>query len=224
LGSCYNFYTWAEQLEEFAEQVVKPLDGKVVLVANSIGSMSALQAAVDKPHVFDGVFIINPNFRELHVAETPALFHPVLRVIQAGLRTFGNPLFNALAKPETVKQILREPYKVADAVTDELVEVLLTPLLEPGSAEVVFDLLSYSSGPLPEQLLQEVQAKVEVVFGDKDPWTPPARVLALERFGAQRVTPIPDVGHCPHDEAPEIVNPMMVDFVNRVVSTRQHKS
>ena len=31
-------------------------------------------------------------------------------------------------------------------MTDELVDVLLTPLLSPGAADVVFDTLSYSAG------------------------------------------------------------------------------
>ena len=36
----------------------------------------------------------------------------------------------------------------------QLVDVLLTPLLTEGASDVVFDTLSYSAGPLPEQLLQ----------------------------------------------------------------------
>ena len=49
---------------------------------------------------------------------------------------------------------------------------------------------------------------------EADPWTPPARVRALERFHSVRsVVGLPGVGHCPHDEAPELVNPMIVDFV-----------
>ena len=101
-------------------------------------------------------------------------------------------------------------------VTDELVDVLLTPLLDEGAADVVFDTLSYSAGPLPEPLLADARlaAPVSVVFGEADPWTPPARVRALERFpSVQRVVGLPGVGHCPHDEAPEQVNPLTVDFV-----------
>ena len=101
-------------------------------------------------------------------------------------------------------------------VTDELVDVLLTPLLSPGAADVVFDTLSYSAGPLPEPLLEDerLQAAVQICFGEADPWTPPARVRALERFRSVRsVVGLPGVGHCPHDEAPELVNPMIVDFV-----------
>ena len=53
-------------------------------------------------------------------------------------------------------------------------------------------------------------------WGEKDPWTPAERVLGLSRFPTvERVVPLPDVGHCPHDEAPELVNPLLVDFVRR---------
>lgn len=74
----------------------------------------------------------------------------------------------------------------------------------------------FSAGPLPEPLLedQRLQAAVQICFGEADPWTPPARVRALERFPSVRsVVGLPGVGHCPHDEAPELVNPMIVDFV-----------
>lgn len=86
LGSCYNFYTWAEQIADFTAEVVAPANGKAVLVANSIGTISALQAAVDHPQRFDGVFAISPNFRELHAAETPAFVQPYVRSLQVRLQ------------------------------------------------------------------------------------------------------------------------------------------
>jgi pimeloyl-ACP methyl ester carboxylesterase len=106
--------------------------------------------------------------------------------------------------------------------------VLLNPLLEPGSAAVVFDTLSYSAGPLPEQLLREVSCPVEVVYGLDDPWTPAARVEKLATLDGEtrgwgavkKVTALKGVGHCPHDEAPELVNPLVVDFVKRIAEAR----
>ena len=223
----YNFYTWAEQLNDFAAEVAGA-DAGVTLIANSIGSISALQAAIDQPERISGVAIVNPNFRELHVAEQPALLRPIVmpavRAVQSALRENGQPLFDALAKPGTVKQILREPYADADQVTDELVDVLLTPLLGDGAADVVFDTLSYSAGPLPEQQLQDprLTAPVSVVWGEDDPWTPRERVLALDRFErVERVVPLAGVGHCPHDEAPQLVNPILVDFVKRTSGAAQ---
>jgi pimeloyl-ACP methyl ester carboxylesterase len=185
LGSIYNFYTWAEQITEFVEEVIKPSDGKVSLVCNSIGTISSLQASIDRPDIFDSCFIINPNFRELHVAESPAIIQPLVRGIQTWLRKNGQPIFNALATPETVKNILKEPYAIKEAVTDELVDVLLSPLLQAGSADVVFDTLSYSAGPLPEQQLQDPALNdtvIEICYGDKDPWTPLPRVQALSKY------------------------------------------
>ena len=147
LGSCYNFYTWAELCQDFVKDIAlkdKSEETKCSLICNSIGTMTSLQAAIDSPNIFDGVFVVNPNFRELHSAEVPfpSLSMPVIRTVQKQLREKGHPLFNTLATPSTVKQILMEPYAVTEAVDDELVEVLLDPLLTDGAADVVFDTLS----------------------------------------------------------------------------------
>jgi len=227
-NSVYNFFTWAEQLTDFVEQVAKPGDSKTILVCNSIGTISSLQASIDRPDIFDACYIINPNFRELHVAESPKFLQPIVKVVQSWLRSNGQGIFDTLAKPNTVKNILQEPYHVSNTVTDELVDVLLSPLLREGSADVVFDTLSYSAGPLPEQQLQSEALRntiVEICYGVEDPWTPPLRVQGLERYDpVKAVIPLENVGHCPHDEAPELVNPLIIDFVNRVVESRSMNS
>ena len=42
-------------------------------------------------------------------------------------------------------------------------------------------------------------------------------MLALERFASvERVIPLSQVGHCPMDESPGVVNPIIVDFVKEV--------
>ena len=123
-----------------------------------------------------------------------------------------------------MKQILQEPYVVTEAIDDVLVDVLLTPLLTPGASDVVFDTLSYSAGPLPEQQLREdafpkANVPVWICYGSKDPWTPPARVDGLADIqSVEKVVRIDGVGHCPHDEAPELVNPILLEFLDRIES------
>jgi len=232
LDSCYNFYTWAEQICDFTKDVVlssadddDDAEAKATLVCNSIGTISSLQSVIDQPHLFNGVLVVTPNFRELHAAEmaVPAFTMPVLRFVQRSLRENGRPLFDALAKPDTVKQILREPYRKRDNLDDELVDVLLAPLLTEGAASVVFDTLSYSAGPLPEQQLDELgnsqdddnDVPVWVCYGDADPWTPAKRVEGLlRRRPVRKVVRFEGVGHCPHDEAPELVNPLLKEFLD----------
>mmetsp|Transcript_32010 Transcript_32010/g.75040 ORF Transcript_32010/g.75040 Transcript_32010/m.75040 type:complete len:415 (+) Transcript_32010:52-1296(+) len=224
LGSPYNFYTWSEQLRDFTKEVIGAQ--QTTLVANSIGSISALQAAIDDPDLYNGVFIVNPNFRELHVTEQPDFLVPVTTSVQSLLREYGKGLFDFLATPDTVTTILKEPYYNASQVTPELVDVLLTPLLIEGSAEVVFDTLSYSAGPLPEQQLADpgLRCPVRICWGEEDPWTPCARVRALERFSSvDDVLPLKGIGHCPHDEAPDVVNPLIINFVQNLHAQRDEK-
>jgi len=220
LQSCYNFYTWADQIMDFTRDVIK---SDTTLVCNSIGTISSFQAVIDDPELFDGVFVVNPNYRELHVSEQlfPNLAMPVLRTIQKLLREKGHGLFKSLAKPDTVRQILKEPYHVTEAVDDTLVQVLLDPLLTQGAADVVFDTLSYSAGPLPEQQLQDSSftKPIWVCYGKQDPWTPSKRVEILRTFNTrcvEQIFAIDGAGHCPHDEAPEIVNPLLLEFLQRV--------
>lgn len=224
LESCYNFYTWGEQIADFAREVVRA--ETCTLVANSIGTISALQAASDVG--FDGVFVVNPNFRELHAAEVPfsSFALPVIRGVQKVLREKGQGLFDFLAKPEYVREILKEPYERVDAIDDTLVDVLLDPLLTKGASDVVFDTLSYSAGPLPEvQLRSLTDVPVWICYGDKDPWTPAERVESLIHLqSVERVVKLKDVGHCPHDEAPELVNPLILEFLERIQTRKGTKS
>jgi pimeloyl-ACP methyl ester carboxylesterase len=252
LRSPYNFYTWAEQLADFTRDVIHAdilhnSDDckKVTLISNSIGTMSSLQSIIDEPYLYNGIFIINPNFRELHMAEVPfsPITMPLVRTLQSTLRENGHGLFKTLATPSTVKTILKEPYSVVDAIDDELVSVLLQPLLTEGADDVVFDTLSDSAGPLPEQQLRSKNFPVSevcpvwVAYGKDDPWTPAKRVEALGRMivqrsrldesgkvvdtdvdemAVERVIGLVGAGHCPHDEVPEKVNELILEFLDRL--------
>ena len=224
--SPYNFYTWSELLSDFCRDVVSK-KGDVTLVSNSIGTNTVLQAVIDAPELYNGVCVVTPNFRELHSAEVafPQLSMPLIQTVQKALRENGQPLFDALATKSTVKQILKEPYKVQEAVDDTLVDVLLDPLLLEGASNVVFDTLSYSAGPLPEQQLASFPDKpVWICYGKDDPWTPPARVDALlNKPTVERVVGWDKVGHCPHDEAPELVNPFLLEFLEQHGAKKQNQ-
>ena len=71
---------------------------------------------------------------------------------------------------QAVRNILQQCYANPNAVTDELVDVILKPGLQPGAADVFLDFISYSGGPTPEALMRDVQVPVSVVWGAEDPW------------------------------------------------------
>lgn len=224
LGSFYNFYTWSEQVCDFTRDIVLASNTgaeKATLVGNSKGTLVSLQAAMDSPDLYNGAFLINPTFREQHSAETPKFMMPLTNAVQRWLRNHGHGLFDKVAKPDIIKKILKEPYAVTSAVDDQLVEALLTPLLSSGAKDVVFDMLSYTGGPLIEQQLQDVafpkSIPISIAYGTADPWLPVARTNALSKLPTvDKVIPLPGLGHCPHDESEAMVNPLLVEFIEHI--------
>lgn len=56
-----------------------------------------------------------------------------------------------------MRNILCQCYNDMSQVTDELVQIILEPGLEPGAADVFLEFICYSEGPLPEELLPQVK-------------------------------------------------------------------
>lgn len=101
-----------------------------------------------------------------------------------------------------------------------MVECILKPGLEPGAPDVFLDFISYSGGPLPEDLMPRVTCPLWLVWGEEDPWEKVewgrdlAKIPTVSRF-----VPLPGAGHCPQDEAPQMVNPLILEFVETYAAT-----
>jgi pimeloyl-ACP methyl ester carboxylesterase len=214
-NALYNFENWGLQLRDFVAQVVGE---PAVLSCNSVGGLAGLQAAGDDSSLILAVQVINISLRMLHVDKQASWQRPAVRALQRALRTtgLGPAFFGQIATRQGVASVLKQCYGDAAAVTDELVDVILTPGLQEGAVHVFLDFISYSSGPLPETLLQSCPVPVSVIWGEADPWEKLewgrefAKYEAVEEFVS-----LPGVGHCPQDEAPHLVNPLILSFVAR---------
>jgi pimeloyl-ACP methyl ester carboxylesterase len=213
----YTFETWGQQIADFCREVVGE---PVFLVGNSIGCIVAMQAAVDNPDIARGVAMLNCSLRLLHDRKRESLpwyrrFGTPLLQRVLSFQAVGNFFFNQLAKPKTVRKILLKAYANSEAVTDELVDILMSPASDPGAVAVFLAFTSYSSGPLPEDLLPKLPCPAIFVWGAADPWEP----IDLGREFANypqvlKFIPIEGVGHCPQDEAPHIINPILQDWIS----------
>lgn len=212
----YTFETWAQQIGDFCREVVGE---PAFLVGNSIGCIAAMQAAVDFPEITRGVALLNCSLRLLHDRKRATLpWHrrsgaPIVQKILA-FKLIGQLFFSQIAKPKVVKKILLQAYKRPEAVTDELVEMLMAPALDPGAVDVFLAFTRYSQGPLPEDLLPILPCPAIILWGTDDPWEPLDLGRELAKFPqVEKFIPLEGLGHCPQDEAPELVNPILIDWI-----------
>ncbi len=218
----YSFETWGQQVVAFLQEVV---NGPAFLVGNSIGGVVALQAATLAPDQSLGVILLDCALRQIHDRKLDSqplvrrLGRPWLKQLLQN-RSLVHGLFGLIAKPGVIRSVLRQAYGNPEAVTDELVELLLAPARDPGAADVFWAFINNFTGPLPEDLLPQIICPALILWGTADPWEPIALGRQLAEFPAvEAFIPLEGAGHCPQDEVPEVVNRHLLDWVARHAST-----
>ncbi|MEO0854252.1 MAG: alpha/beta fold hydrolase [Cyanobacteria bacterium J06648_11] len=215
----YTFELWGEQLSAFCRDIVgKP----ATLVGNSVGAIVVMQAAVACPELAASTVAINCSLRLLHERKRDRLSliqqwgTPLVQAL-LNVKPIGRAFFNQIATPKALRNILHQAYVRPEAVTDELIDLLLEPARDPGAADVFVAFISYASGPLAEDLLPQLTCPALIIWGEDDPWEPVnlARSLACFPQVKEFVT-IPRAGHCPMDEAPDEVNALLLEWGARL--------
>ncbi|MGF1492635.1 MAG: alpha/beta fold hydrolase, partial [Microcoleaceae cyanobacterium] len=218
----YRFETWGQQIVDFClEIVVEP----AFLVGNSIGCIAAMQAAVIDPEIAIQLALLNCSLRLLHErkrSEIPWYRGVGTDIAQAVLRQrwVSQFFFKQVATPGNVRKVLLQAYHQPEAVTDELVEMLLIPSKEPTAVDVFMAFTGYSQGPLPEDLLPILPCPAIILWGAADPWEPIEMGRAFADYEpVKQFIPLEGVGHCPQDEAPELVNSILLEWIESALAS-----
>ena len=98
----------------------------------------------------------------------------------------------------------------------------ISPASDPGAAAVFLAFTAYSQGPLAEDLLPKLPCPAIILWGTDDPWEPVelGRELAEYPQVIKFIT-LEGIGHCPQDEAPELVNPILQDWISEFSENRE---
>ncbi len=221
----YCFDLWAAQVADFVtacvhgERPQRPLH----LIGNSIGAVVALNTArllAERGMPAEQVVLIDCAQRTLdekRIAELPPwerAGRPALMQL-VRQRWLLAALFGVLARPSFIRGVLRQAYPSGANVDEQLVALLHRPATDPGAVESFRGFVNLFNDHLAPDLLAALALPVRMLWGGSDPWEAPAeaRRWADTYDCVRELRVLEGLGHCPHDEAPERVNPILLEWL-----------
>jgi pimeloyl-ACP methyl ester carboxylesterase len=221
----YSVALWVEQVYDFWRTFIGQ---PVVLVGNSIGSLVCMAAAAAHPDMVQGIVMMSLHDPGMRVEAVPPLLRPAIAAIEnlvispLVLKT----LFKLVRRPSVVRKWAAIAYANPEAVTDELVEILTGPAQDRGSAQAFYALfkgmMSAQFGPSVKHVLSNLEIPMLLIWGQKDRMIPSNLVRPsqfVEYNPKLQLIELDNAGHCPHDECPDQVNQIILDWI---VSWRTH--
>ena len=217
----YCFDNWSQQVNDFCQEIInKP----VLLIGNSIGGVIALNTSKLLSHKCLGVILIDCAQRTMddkRLAEQSLLMRflrPVIKTI-VRQRILSSNLFKNAANKAFIKKILNVAYPSGNNIDKELVDMLFKPTQGKGASEAFRGFINLFDDYLAPDLLRQLNIPVHLIWGDKDPWEPvkEAKEWYKNYDCIKSLNIIPDAGHCPHDEMPEKVNPVLKKIIQEAI-------
>ena len=97
--------------------------------------------------------------------------------------------------------------------------MLLEPAKREGAAESFRGFINLFDDYLATHLLERITMPVHLIWGEKDPWEPIEEAKRWESIYkcVKSLDVIPKAGHCPHDEMPEKVNPVIKKIIQEAI-------
>lgn len=219
----YKVELWVEQVYDFWRTFIQR---PVVLVGNSIGSLVTLTAAAMHPDMVQGIVMLSLPDLSLRQEAIPKILRPAIAAVE---NLFASPLllktiFRIVRRPRVVRRWASIAYANSEAITDELVDILVGPAQDRGSAQAFSAILKAMIGaqfsPPVKTMLPDLNIPILLIWGQQDRMIPPAFASQFAAYNpnAQLLT-LDNAGHCPHDECPEEVNQAILTWLDSFLST-----
>ena len=228
----YGGELWKDQIVSYVKERIKR---RTVIVGNSLGGYAALAAGAALKSESAGVVLLNAAgyfSDESLTSEPKELSARIRKMIATGIsrdllvKWFIYPLiqrliFENLRRPNVIRSTLKQVYIDSTNVDDYLIESIRRPSLDPGAFKVfqkVFQARGLKGKPIDE-LFQDLQAPLLLLWGDSDPWLRNAKLkqdkfrLFAQKASLQVKEVLLNAGHCPHDEVPDLVNKEMLTWL-----------
>jgi pimeloyl-ACP methyl ester carboxylesterase len=126
-----------------------------------------------------------------------------------------NPLFRLIRRPAVIRFWAKQAYVSAHIVDDDLVEILSHPAHQPRAARALVAMTrSQKEFPTAKTILPQLSIPILLIWGQQDRLVPPFLGPLFTQFNPKlQLVELANAGHCPHDECPEEVNRIILDWI-----------
>lgn len=218
----YQIYLWVEQVYDFWRTFIRQ---PVVLVGNSIGSLVALAAAARHPEMVQSMVMMSLPDPSLEQEAIPEPLRPVVAVIKSLVASppLLKTLFRVIRRPSFVRRWAAIAYANPNAVTDELVDILVGPAYDRRAAQAFSSIFramtSAQFSPSVKTLLPTLNIPMLLIWGQQDRMVPPKLADQLTKYNPNlQLLKLNNAGHCPHDECPEQVNQAILGWIDKRIT------
>ncbi len=186
--------------------LIDELNTPAVVIGNSMSAGSAALVAAERPELVDGLVLLGPVVRN---GATNRMQHAMLRLAMSRLWASAS-----------WKAYLPKLYAGRRPIDfDEYRNAVVASLRRRGYAKA-FSLTSRTTHAPAEACLGDVSAPTLVVMGEQDPDFPDPMAEAswIAEALNGRVVLVPEAGHYPQSQRPDITTPAVLEFLSEVTS------
>ncbi len=214
----YSVHLWVEQIYDFWKAFIRQ---PVILIGNSLGSLITLAAAAKYPEMVKGVVMMSLPDPNIEKEAIPEFLYPLVAKIKGLVANplVIKPIFHLLRQPSILRRGVILAYANPESVTEELIDIFAKPPQDRGSLRAFTALVKSRNNPdySPDvkEMLSNLKTPTLLIWGDKDRIISPALAseFASRNENLQLIT-LENVGHFPHDEHPEKVNQVILDWID----------
>ncbi|XP_043719936.1 uncharacterized hydrolase YugF isoform X2 [Telopea speciosissima] len=222
-GFAYTMEVWAQLILDFLDEIIQ---NPAVLMGNSVGSLACVIAATESRHgLVRGLVLLNcaggMNNKAIVDDWRIKLLLPLLLLFDLLLKQKGiaSTIFERVKQRGSLRNILLSVYGNKESVDDDLVEIIKRPADDEGALDAFISIVTGPPGPSPVQLMPRISLPVLVLWGDQDPFTPLDGPVGKyfsslpSRLPNVSVCVLERVGHCPHDDRPDLVHQKLLPWL-----------
>jgi len=179
---------------------------KATLIGNSIGGRIAWRTAAAHPERVDKLVLVAPD----------GFASPGFEYGKAPSVPIVMSLMRHVLPKSMVRSNLAQSYGDPAALTDATVDRYYDLMLAPGSRQALLERMRQTVLTDPRPALEAIESPVLLVWGEKDALIPLGNAQDyLDHLSDARLVSFPDLGHVPHEEAPEKTLPPVAEFLSQ---------